>query len=158
MIEVQTNIASLIEMLEEIKESKTFGADEAFADALIEALVKYPRPKGAPQPFVSPQQRRGFFAALRSGKITVPYQRTQTLTRGWRKQRTQKGLFVINNTPYASLVQGTKREQSAYHQSWWKSYNDVAQEVSQTVSPKIEQSMLQAIDVIIRRPMPMRIP
>jgi hypothetical protein len=158
MIEIRTNIASLIAILEEIQKQKTFNVEEVFADALIEALVKYPRPNGAPQPFTSPRQRRGFFAALKSKKITVPYRRTQTLMRGWRKQRIQQKIVVVNDTPYTSLVQGTKREQSAYHRSWWKSYNDVAEEVSRTVVPEMEKSILQAIDAIISRPKPMRKP
>ena len=96
---------------------------------LIRRVAKYPPQKhGRSQPFVSLRQRRYFFWALASGKIQVPYRRTNTLGRKWTPKVSTNGRRgeVGNNTGYGPFVQGSR--QSRFHAGGgWKTVENIAE-------------------------------
>jgi hypothetical protein len=96
-------------------------------------LADYPAARRRPQPFKSDRQRRFFFAALREGRIQVPYRRTGTLGRRWTTEVSADGRrgVVGNNTPYAPLVQGP--QQAAYHSGNWQTTAEVARDEERAV-------------------------
>jgi hypothetical protein len=99
------------------------------ATALIQArLAVYPPAQRRPMTFVSDKQRRFFFAALREGRIEVPYRRTGTLGRRWTTEISGSGLDLVgrvgNNTSYGPYVMG-RASQAAYHAGNWQVAEDV---------------------------------
>lgn len=113
-------------LLQRLASGKTLGAGLLTAGVYLKGkLAVYPLRRYGKQPFVSDRHRRGFFAKLRSGEITVPYQRTGKLGQSWTVE--QRGSSVIVGTAYpnADIVQGSK--QSFYHkQTGWGTAVDVA--------------------------------
>ena len=95
----------------------------AMAEEVKDWWGRYPRPRRAPQPFRSAKQRRGFFAALRSGRIDVPYQRggrnSQRLGTRWQSSWHGLTATLENTASYAGLVHG--RKQAQYHAGYWRS-------------------------------------
>ena len=71
------------------------------------------------KPFFSDRQRRWFFAALRNGDLTIPYQRTGALRRGW--QLLESGdadYLLVNETPYAKYVQNSPQARMMTLRQW----------------------------------------
>ncbi len=97
-------------------------------------ISHYPAKHGnAPVKFVSEKQRRYFFWALNSGKITVPYKRGRTLGNSWssarvRIRRTKNGIFgrIGTNVPYAQLVQW-RQTQALRFRGIWTTTDDVVE-------------------------------
>ena len=90
------------------------------AAAIQHVIAPYPPVSRRPQPFKSVRQRRGFFAALRRGRIEVPYRRgrspgSETLGRRWNIRPLSFGAVLENRARYAGLVHGKKGRQAAYH-------------------------------------------
>jgi hypothetical protein len=105
---------------------------QAIGEIGRDRLSQYPAPRRAPQAFRSAQQRRGFFAKLRSGQIQVPYQRggrgSQSLGRKWQIVQQPGPNRVLRNTArYAGLVQGERN--AAYHRGHWPDVQQVANEI-----------------------------
>jgi hypothetical protein len=112
--------------------------DAVANDSLLKRVINYPDNRRAPQPFKSAASRRFFFAALRSGQISVPYQRTYALQRGWRYDAA--GARVTNDTGYAAMVMGSKGEQSGYFAGkGWLSVDSIAQQSESQDAPWIAQ-------------------
>jgi len=88
------------------------------------ALAKYPSPSGRRQPFKSDKSRRFFFAALRSGQIKVPYQRTGNLGGDWVGQPFGDGWVLTSGRDYSEMVLGPN--QSAYFRGTWPTTEMVA--------------------------------
>lgn len=91
---------------------------------VLPALRTYPSPSGKPQGFKSDKSRRYFFAALRSGKIDVPYRRTGKTAASYQKQTTGDGVDVVSSLPSAVYTRGTP--QAAYFKGVWPSHEDLA--------------------------------
>lgn len=96
----------------------------------------YPPQSSRAQPFVSDKQRRGFFARLNAGEISVPYHRRGAggLGGSWSVQASGNGLQVTVGTSlgYAPLVMGA--QQTQYHRvTGWKRADEVAMEHEQDV-------------------------
>lgn len=89
-----------------------------------DSLGKYPAPPTfqGHATWMTPKQRRWFFANLRAGTIQVPYRRTGKLGQSWttRVERTGTGLVGIvgNVRTYAPYVQD-KGRQARIHQGRW---------------------------------------
>lgn len=115
---------------------------EAIAhDSVLKRTANYPDNRRAPQPFKSAQQRRFFFAALRRGQITVPYQRTYALQRGWTYVPGGGGGVVTNRVPYAAMVMGSQGEQSGYFAGkGWLSVDKIAAEAEAQDAPWVAQA------------------
>lgn len=97
----------------------------------VEFAEQYPNPPGEfrASELWTPKQRRFFFAALRSGRIQVPYQRTGAEGRGWQVRLVPAGdvytVEVYNNVPYRRYVQGPATEQARIHRGRWSSQEDI---------------------------------
>ena len=94
----------------------------------------YPPTEGnrPPQPFVSEKQRRYFFAALRDGRIVLPYRRRGAgggLASRWGQVEEDGGLTQVigNDSAYAPFVIGHE-SQSLYMRSLgWRTTADVVE-------------------------------
>ena len=89
--------------------------------------LHYTREQVYGQPFVSDRQRRYFFAALRDGRIQVPYRRGNTLARSWNAEvretaRTIEGKVYSNGNiaPYNIWVQDTEQQSKFMAYKGWK--------------------------------------
>ena len=97
-------------------------------------LARYPPQKrvtiAAAGGWKSEKQRRWFFAALRSGSINVPYQRTSTLGRGWNVKEADSGLTAIvnNGVAYGGYVQGPTQQTAMMSAIGWKRTDEVAKQ------------------------------
>lgn len=88
-------------------------------------MRKYPpykyvsRTRAYGKPFQSDRQRRWFFAALHSGELTLPYQRTNTLKTGWKLTRFgANDLYLTNDTSYARFVQQSPQARMMTYIGW----------------------------------------
>ncbi len=99
-------------------------------DSVLPHLREYPPASGKKQPFKSAKQRKYFFAALRSGKMRIPYPRSGSLARNWKLSsiggmRTITGR-ITNPRPYDKFVQGDDGDQAGYHAGNWRTVTDIA--------------------------------
>lgn len=143
-ITITTDDAALRRILEALEELTGPPADlirilgDAVAqDGVMPRVINYPAPSRKSQPFKSAQQRKAFFAMLRSGSISVPYQRSYRLQRGWRPEPTGDGARVVNDTAYAPLVMG--EQQGDYFRGNWLTTTRIATDVEQQAAPWIAQ-------------------
>lgn len=105
---------------------------QAIGEIGRDRLSQYPSPRRARQPFKTAQQRRGFFAKLKSGEIQVPYQRggrkSQSLGRKWQiVQQPGPNRVLRNPARYAGLVQGERN--AKYHAGHWPDVKQVATDI-----------------------------
>ncbi len=151
------NITIKLEGFDELeKKLGEIGSRQALRPALDrslalvqERLATYPRPPDSGaiarmNLFVSDRQRRFFFAALRDGRIQVPYRRTGQLGRSW-NSRVTGGLKgqVGTNRIGAPYVQGP--DQAGVHQGRWETVDDVARESG----PEVERIFKARIDELL---------
>lgn len=119
------------------------------AAALQDVLSAYPAQRSRPQPFVSDRQRRGFFAALREGRIQVPYRRggrgSETLGRKWSIQSVAFGARLRNPARYARLVHGSPGQTRYHRQGGWKSEDDAQRAIQDEQGVIMETAILQAL-------------
>ena len=103
-------------------------AQAVATEAVQPELAKEPyRSTRKPQPFVSAKQRRYFFAALKDGRIEVPYRRTGKI--GLSEQHpTSSGMDVVVPVGYSDLVR-TKGKQAKYHDPLWPTTDQVASKI-----------------------------
>lgn len=93
---------------------------------IIDVLRIYPprkritRRQAYGRAFQTDKQRRYFFWALHTGRITVPYNRTQTLRRGWRQEGRGTRSIIVNETPYAEYVMGEEQSRMSDMIGWEK--------------------------------------
>jgi hypothetical protein len=103
------------------------------------ANLKPPPPARGSNRFVSEKQRRYVMAAIREGKIEVPYKRgsspgSQRMSRSYRLVRAPNTVFLSNSATYVNYVVG--EEQSRIHRGRWKRALDVATEVVESGLPE----------------------
>jgi hypothetical protein len=98
---------------------------QAVGEYLRGQLRKYPpyqyvsRRRAYGKPFQSDRQRRWFFAALRSGELTLPYQRTNRLKQGWKLTRFgANDQLLTNEVPYARFVQQSPQARMMTYIGW----------------------------------------
>lgn len=103
-------------------------------DRLIPALSPYPAPRRKKMEFVSAKQRRFVMAAIREGRIQVPYPRTYNLLNGWSATAQPPFNAIVRNAmPYAKYVVGID-DQANYHKDWWVTIGQTAAEVEQNTA------------------------
>ena len=115
------------------------------ATALVqERLAIYPPAAHRRMHFKTDKQRRFFFAALREGKIQVPYARTGTLGRRWTTTVAGSGDDLVgrvgNNTSYGPYVM-SRADQAAYHAGVWPVAEDVAEQAEGDVLGIFQQAV-----------------
>lgn len=110
-------------------------------------IAPYPAPRRQRQAFKTAKQRRGFFAKLRKGKITVPYRRTGQLGSKWVVDR-GSGQLRMRNTRRGAKYVHSEKDQAAYHRGNWKTDKGVADEVVQdgTAAQIVEQALQKAFN------------
>lgn len=96
-------------------------------EVVLPKLAQYPPASRKKQPFVSSQQRKYFFAALRSGALVVPYRRSGALGRpdNWAQVQTGNTRTLTSRQAYSDLVRGDKK-QAAYFKGVWPTVSQVA--------------------------------
>lgn len=127
----------VLSRLQQIEGAATQALAEAAAHVKRIAATYPPQPRGRKQPFVSDRQRRFFFAALRDGRIDVPYRRgvspgSQKLGAQWTVRLGRTSASVVNPVRYGPLVQGSR--QTAFHQTTgWKNEQQISNEAAPQV-------------------------
>lgn len=58
------------------------------------------------QTFVSDKQRKFVMAAIREGRIMIPYKRSQNLSKSWKQIGKGYQSIIVNEAPYAAYVVG----------------------------------------------------
>ena len=101
-------------------------------------MRKYPpyqyvsRSRAYGKTFQSDRQRRWFFAALRSGELTLPYQRTNKLKAGWQLTRFgANDLYLTNEVEYARFVQQSPQARMMTYIGWRSQERVIAEEREQ---------------------------
>ena len=132
---VTVDDASLQRLLRRMESAEPFKAGlKSMAGYLRGKASVYPPTEGnrPPQPFVSEKQRRYFFAALRDGRIVLPYRRRGAgggLASRWGQAEEDGGLTQVigNDSAYAPFVIGHE-SQSLYMRSLgWRTTADVVE-------------------------------
>ena len=142
--EVQAKLAKLPEAAQDA------GVDEANA-YLLNVVRTYPprasvsRAQAYGQTFQSDKQRRWFFAALNSGEISVPYRRTQDLSRSWHILGQGKKSILVNESPYAHFVQQKETQANMMRLIGWKAVEDIVQERMAKILEKFDAGVKKAI-------------
>lgn len=141
-LKVTINVDDAMAALDKLEEDRLrLKIANAVADEdVLPALRKYPTPSRKKQPFKSAKSRRFFFAALRSGKIEVPYQRSGATGMSYEKRETAQGIDVTSDRPSAIYTRGTP--QAAYFKGTWETHEQVA-------SSLIGDAALTAAGVIV---------
>jgi hypothetical protein len=113
-----------------------------------------PPPAGWHVRFASDRQRKGFFARLKSGAISVPYQRTGTYGRAWKVVRSGKGWRLQGRAAqhgrdYTHWVGGYAYGggQAAVHQGRWTPVRDAMDEAVKDLPRDIDRH----IQMVARR-------
>ena len=68
----------------------------------------------------SDAQRRYVMAKIRSGEISVPYNRTQTLRKGWKLVGKGRGQIVANEVDYAKWVKDIRSQSQGHMLRGWE--------------------------------------
>jgi hypothetical protein len=136
----------LLARLEKISDgSKVLHDGMQRAADMVKGKIKvYPKASGKPQPFKTDKSRRWFFANLREGNISVPYERKMDLSKAWAVDVAGDGsqATIGNNMPYAPIVQG-RDSQAAYHKGTWKTAEDVLDDNKKNVTEEL-RAVIQA--------------
>lgn len=134
--------------------------DEA-SDAATEAAAKYlidvfkvqpPRKKVSRKraygaSFFSDKQRRWFFAALKSGEIKVPYNRTQGMRKAWNIIGRGKNLIIVNQTQAAVYTMGDQTQSRHEKLVGWQT---TGQKVSKSIV-KMQKVLRAAADKTLKK-------
>lgn len=102
--------------------------------------------------FFTAKQQRYFFWALKNGVIDVPYNRTGTLSAGW-KVRYNLGAgyaTITNSVPYAPYVQGIMQSRHEKLVGWKRVVDIIAGELSFR-SSKFRTVVMSAVQKAIRK-------
>ncbi len=126
-LSVKIDIADALKALDRLddpalaEDMATYVAEQV----VLPKLAQYPGRSGKKQPFVSDRARRYFFAALRSGQIRVPYQRSGDLGSQWQRLPFAHGILLQSGVDYSEIVIG--ENQGAYFKGNWPSLIQTAQ-------------------------------
>lgn len=125
-LDVKIDVADVLRILDKIDDpALARKIAEAVADEdVLPALQKYPPQSGKPMR-MTPKQRAWFFAQLRAGAISVPYQRTGRYGQSFQKQPASNGVSVVSGLSYAPFVRGPG--QAAYHKGNWDTLEQLAE-------------------------------
>lgn len=103
----------------------------AVADWLLERVKQYPRYRYVSRveaygvPFFTDKQRRYFFAALRDGRIRVPYPRSNALRDAWQLHQNGSEFRLDNGMPYAHYVMGERYQSRMQDKIGWRTTEDI---------------------------------
>ncbi len=104
--------------------SQVSGATYGNTPYFINVFRQYPPKKHVPIEqaggWVSEKQHRYVMAAINDGRIAIPYERTQTLAKGWKQIGSGAQSILVNETPYADLVMGNENQTRMMQIIGWK--------------------------------------
>lgn len=108
-------------------------AEMVAKEAVEPELAKEPfrAPPYKKMQFVSAKQRAFVMAAIRDGRIQVPYRRTGAIGIS-QQQQTTNGIDVVVPVEYSDYVR-TKGRQAKYHQPLWDDTETIAQRLEADV-------------------------
>jgi hypothetical protein len=95
----------------------------------------------------SEKQRRYVMAAIRDGRIKIPYRRTQTMARGWKTYGSGKNQIVANEVPYAPYVKDIAGQTRGHMLRGW----DVVQDDIKNHQPQIVKAFESGVNKAIRK-------
>jgi hypothetical protein len=147
MPDLKITIRGLNEALEgigKLRADMVADAAKSAALATIAVAKPYPAASRARQPFRSAASRRFFFAALRSGAITVPYRRTGALQDAWDWTPTADGADVVNAHPHADATI-TKAKRFKYHNGTWPTEDEIAERAANPARDAAEMAIIRLI-------------
>ena len=106
-------------------------------------IAKYPpQRRGRKQPFKSDASRRYFFAALKSGEIDVPYQRTTKLAQSWAvSQPKWHTAEVGTNASYAKYVQGRDHQSKFHSEGGWHTAEDTLDKERRNIERTVQKAI-----------------
>lgn len=110
----------------------------------------YPDAPAGPGWF-SDKQRRWFFAALASGELQTPYNRTGTLARGWKLEKVGDNLALVNDVPYAVYVQGFAFQSRHERLVGWRNVRDLTEAYLSFRNSKFRDAARDAIREALRQ-------
>lgn len=125
-LSIRIDASAVIAALDRVSDQRELeGLAGYVADQVVlPALMKYPSPSGKAQPFASAASRRFFFAALKSGRLQVPYRRSGNLGAHWAKQPFSGGMTLQSTEDYSEIVIG--ENQAKYFKGTWPSVTQTA--------------------------------
>lgn len=108
---------------------------EEVADYLVLAFQEQPSPdhsitrrQAYPETgngFFSTKQRKWFFWALHSGRLQLPYRRTQDMRKAWKKIGEGENVMVVNETTAAVFTMDDERQARFSKLVGWKTTGDI---------------------------------
>lgn len=96
--------------------------------------------------FFSDKQRRWFFAALESGELSLPYQRTGALRDGW--QVASKGTLapmLFNSSSSAIFAHDDRQQSRLLGKIGWKKLGDVVKERSSQIARVMAEALRKSM-------------
>ena len=138
--------------MERINKPRIVGeVTKAVGDYLRGKLQRYPpyiyvsRQQAYGKPFFSERQRRWFFAALRDGRLTIPYQRTGALRRGWQLLASgENDYLLLNEVLYARYVQNSPQARMMTLRQW-RSVQRIIYEDARGIGTVAREALNQAV-------------
>lgn len=96
--------------------------------------------------FFSDKQRRWFFAALDSGELSLPYQRTGALRDGWQiAGKDSLTPMLFNSAPHAIFAHDAKRQSRMLKKIGWKTLADVVKERSSQIARVMAEAVRKSM-------------
>lgn len=120
----------------------------AVAEEARDRIAPYPGQTHKRQAFKTAKQRRGFFAKLRKGQITVPYRRGNDVLNRWSQPVRQGNRVLLRNTSPHAIWVHSATGQAKYHKGNWKTDKGIAEQVVSdgTAERIVEQAVQHAIE------------
>jgi hypothetical protein len=112
-------------------------AEKVVKEAVEPELAKEPfrAPPHKKMQFKSAKQRAFVMAAIKDGRIEVPYRRTGNIGISV-QQQTTNGIDVTVPAAHSDLVR-TKGKQAKYHEGTWPTTDDIAEKIEQDIAEVI---------------------
>lgn len=93
----------------------------------------------------SERQRRYVMARIREGSIQVPYQRKQTLRKGWRVEGNGRNQIVVNEVDHAAVVKDIKSQSRGHMLRGWDVVQTEIQERVDEIVRKFDAGVKEAL-------------
>lgn len=151
--DVSVEIRGLAELMRDVNHLIAFKVVRDTMEMAVERVrtqiaVYPPPPSGYHMVFKTDKQRRFFFAALRDGRISVPYRRTGNLGRLWVTSVSNSGADIRgevgNDISYGPFVQSAE-SQAPIHQGRWRT----AERVVEMMTPQIQDLFESRIAAVL---------
>lgn len=109
----------------------------------------YPNAPAGPGWF-SDRQRRYVMAAIRSGTIQIPYQRTGILSASWRVSGTGAEAQVVSDAPAATYVMGAPGQSNHERLVGWRTTQQRIEDAQQRIITRARNAIRRAVYRITR--------